>query len=134
MLLTEISDLYRDFPETRSRCWHTESIYWNPAYMGHLKPFRAISAEKPDLSNFLVNLEKNICITHRSLELDLLVFWRSNKGKTFSTSNIYDSYLIFRIKIMFQHCQSKFFKIHLLTPLKPISVKIIDFHVFWAKS
>ena len=37
--------------------------------------------------------------------------------------------LIFRKKIMFQRCKSKF-KINLLRPFKTISFKIHDFHVF----
>ena len=35
---------------------------------------------------------------------------------------------------MFQQRKSKFFKIHFLLPSKTISVKILDFHVFGAKS
>ena len=104
--MTEISNLYRDFPETRSRCWHTESIYWHPDYMGLLEPFRAISAKKPDLSNFLVKSPKKYVYypqVLRTWSLSILkikqwqnflyeqylryVFWSLEKRSCFSAAN-----------------------------------------------
>ena len=132
--MTEISNLYRDFPETRSRCWHTESIYWHLSYIGLLEPFRAISAENPDFGNILVKSPKKYLYYPQVLRT-----WSSSILKIKQWQNfLYEQYLrcilIFRKKIMFQQRKSKYFKIHFLIPSKTISVKILDFHVFWAKS
>ena len=69
-------------------------------------------------------------MTQRSLEIALKYFEDQTIVKRFQRAKCTICNLLFRKKVQLQNDKSKTLKILLFTPLKTISVKILNIHVF----